>query len=221
MPSGFSTSCSLLPIDVSSPMAERTTSFAGAFQCARFSRTSTRTFVVPGAELTDEFGLTETVGALPPGRAGALVAQVRERLGSCAERDLSTDVDELLRRDSATSSLTAWRLDISVTDERSVVFYMAFLRSGTALAQVGFVPAPGADLAEDRGRPGGEEDHGLEQVVPGVDRAAGQRRVPSEEVIGDVGAVEDHEVEPAMAEVAVERSRRRRPPIDDASEPAA
>ena len=73
---------------------------------------------------------------------------MRERLGSCAERDLSTDVDELVRREGATSSLTAWRLDISVTDDRSVVFYMAFLRSGTALAQVGFVPAPGADLPE-------------------------------------------------------------------------
>ncbi|WP_148614140.1 hypothetical protein [Nocardioides rubriscoriae] len=123
------------------------TSFSTAFQGARFSRTATRTFVVPGAELPQEFGLAETVGALPGQRAQALVGQVRDRLARCPARDLNTEVDELVRRDSPRSSLTAWRLDVKVTDQRSVVFYMAILRTGTAVAQLGFVPAPGADLA--------------------------------------------------------------------------
>ncbi|MCW2815612.1 MAG: hypothetical protein JWN84_3067, partial [Nocardioides sp.] len=124
------------------------TSFSDPFQGARFSRGSTRTFVVPGADLPEEFGLTETAAALPLPRARGLVEQVRERLAGCPERDLNVEVDELTRRDSGAASLTAWRLDIKVSDARSVVFYMAVLRAGTAVGQLGFVPAAGADLAD-------------------------------------------------------------------------
>ncbi|MDO9455111.1 hypothetical protein [Nocardioides sp.] len=122
------------------------TSFSDPFKGARFSRTATRTFVVPEADLPQEFGLTETVGALPVGRAQALVEQVRSRLASCPERDLNTEVEELSRTDTKAFSLTAWRLDIKVTDARSVVFYMAIVRARTGVAQIGFVPARGADL---------------------------------------------------------------------------
>jgi DNA-directed RNA polymerase specialized sigma24 family protein len=124
------------------------TSFAEPFQGSRFSRSATRTFLVPEADLPQEFGLTETVGALPARKAEAFVAQVRERVGSCEERDLNTEVDEVVRRDGRGSSLTAWRLDVRVSDDRAVVYYMAIVRVGTAVAQVGFVPGPQADLPD-------------------------------------------------------------------------
>lgn len=124
------------------------TTFTGSFDGARFSRGSTRTFLVPEADLPQEFGLTETVAALPLPQAQGLVEQVRERLGSCAERDLNTEVEELVREDARGYSLTAWRLDVKVTDQRSVVFFMAFLRTRTGVAQLGFVPAAGADLPD-------------------------------------------------------------------------
>jgi DNA-directed RNA polymerase specialized sigma24 family protein len=122
------------------------TSFSGRFQGTPFSRSATRTFVVPEGDLPQEFGLTETAAVLPARRAEALVAQVRDKLGSCPQRELNIEVDELARRDEGASSLSAWRLDIKVTDKRAVVFYMAFLRNGTGVAQLGFVPTRGADL---------------------------------------------------------------------------
>ena len=124
------------------------TSFTARFQGARITRAATRTFVVPEADLPREFGLTETVGALPTAQAGALATRVAGRLASCATRVPSTEVDRLVDRSSPGTSLRAWRLDIALSDKRSVVFYMAFVRTGTAVAQLGFVPGPDADVAD-------------------------------------------------------------------------
>lgn len=124
------------------------TSFTGEFGGSRFTRTATRTFVVPEADLPQEFGLTETIGALARPAAIGLVDRVREQLAGCADRDLNTEVDEITRRDDGPRSLTAWRLDVRVTDNRSVTFYMAILRVGTSVAQLGFVPAGRATLAD-------------------------------------------------------------------------
>ena len=45
----------------------------------------TRTFLVPEAELPNEFGLTESVGTLPRKRAKAFVAGVRTKLARCSK----------------------------------------------------------------------------------------------------------------------------------------
>lgn len=124
------------------------TSFTDPVDGVRPSRGATRTFVVPGADLPQEFGLTETVAALPRVRAQAFVDGVRDRLASCPERDLNTEVDEVVRTDDGPRSLTAWRLDVKVTDDRSVVFFMAVIRTGTSIAQLGFVPTDDATLAD-------------------------------------------------------------------------
>ena len=125
------------------------TSFDGKFQGAPFSRSATRTFLVPEAKLPQEFGLTETVAALPPKPAAALVRQVRTRLASCPGRDLNTEVDQIVSRDEGDTAMTAWRLDVKVSDSRSFTFWMAILRDGTSVAQVGFVPGGGATLEPD------------------------------------------------------------------------
>ncbi len=125
------------------------TSFDGSFRGARFTRDATRTFVVPGADLPREFGLTETVGALPAARAAALVAQVRERLAGCAERDLNTEVDEITDRDDGPTALTAWRLQVEVSDARTITFLMAIIRDRTSIAQLTFIPAPRATVGTD------------------------------------------------------------------------
>ena len=46
----------------------------------------------PGRRPAAEFGLTQTVGALPRRQAEAFVDQVRRRLASCPDRDLTTQV---------------------------------------------------------------------------------------------------------------------------------
>jgi DNA-directed RNA polymerase specialized sigma24 family protein len=124
------------------------TSFTKRFQGTRITRAATRTFVVPEADLPQEFGLTETVGALPAKQAGALAAKVRKQLASCPTRELNTEVDQLVSREKGGTSIHAWRLDVELTDKRSLVVYMAFVRSGTAVAQLGFVPGPRADFAK-------------------------------------------------------------------------
>jgi DNA-directed RNA polymerase specialized sigma24 family protein len=116
--------------------------FTGTFRGARFSHSFTRTFVIPGADLPDEFGLTETVGALPARRATAFIEDVRSRLRGCAQRDLGTDVTAGPRSDQGDRSLTVWRLTTELSEKRSLTYSMAILRDGTSVAQLSFVEAP-------------------------------------------------------------------------------
>jgi DNA-directed RNA polymerase specialized sigma24 family protein len=97
---------------------------------------ATRSFLAPGAKLSAEFGLTETVGVLPEPKAKAFVSGVRGKLGSCADRELGTKV----LRIASSADLTAWRVRTQVTDKETVTFFMGIVRNGGAVAQVGFVP---------------------------------------------------------------------------------
>jgi hypothetical protein len=109
----------------------------------RFSRGETRSFLVPGADLPPEFGLTQTVGALPRKQAEAFVAGVRKKLTSCPDRDLATEVDEVRELREGDRELIVWRLTVEVSDERSVTYLMGILRNGTAVSQLTFVRADG------------------------------------------------------------------------------
>jgi DNA-directed RNA polymerase specialized sigma24 family protein len=123
------------------------TSFRGEFDGAAFTNNATRTFVIPEADLSTEFGLTETVGSLPGGRAAALVEEVRRALGRCD--DLSTDVTQVARADGRDTSLTAWRIELEVTDNRTVTFLMSVVRDGTSVAQLGLLPDTPDDLGTE------------------------------------------------------------------------
>ena len=100
----------------------------------------TRSFVIPGAKLPPQFGLTETVGTLAAPRARAFIARIRDRMASCAERDLGTDVVRLTHLVTPARDLSVWRVTTELSDERSVTFLMGVARDGTAVAQIGFVP---------------------------------------------------------------------------------
>lgn len=97
---------------------------------------ATRSFLVPGDDLAAAFGITETVGRRPEADAKSFVDDVRSKLASCADRELGTKV---LRLDGG-PSWTAWRVRTQVTSKQTVTFYMGIIRSGGAVAQVGFVP---------------------------------------------------------------------------------
>ncbi|MXG89449.1 hypothetical protein [Nocardioides flavescens] len=113
------------------------TSFAGP----EFTKARTRSFVIPAAtDLPPEFGLTETVGALPRPQAQAFVDGIRDKLGACADQDLGTDVEQLSTQASGPRDLTVWRLTVEVSDRRSVRYLMAVIREGNAVAQLTFVP---------------------------------------------------------------------------------
>ncbi len=122
-------------------------SFSAPFDGAAWERSSTRTFLVPEADLPTEFGLTETVGSLPLPQARAFVDRVRDRLETCSD-DLGTDVTRIAGSTGDDTSLDAWQLTAELSDERSIRFFMAVVRQGTSVAQVGFVPAPEVTLQD-------------------------------------------------------------------------
>jgi len=97
---------------------------------------ATRSFLVPGGHLAASFGITETVGRLPAPKAAAFVEGVRSKLASCPDRQLGTKVSRM----SSGPTMTAWRVRTQLSDKQTVTFLMGIVRSGGAVAQVGFVP---------------------------------------------------------------------------------
>jgi DNA-directed RNA polymerase specialized sigma24 family protein len=112
------------------------------FTGADFAKALTRTFVIPAApKLPPEFGLSETVGALPPKQSRLFMSRIRDRLANCPDTDLGTDVEKLTDEQSARRDLSVWRLTVEVSESRSVRFLMAAIREGNAVAQLTFVPS--------------------------------------------------------------------------------
>jgi DNA-directed RNA polymerase specialized sigma24 family protein len=120
------------------------TSFAGP----EFTKAMTRSYVIPAAtRLSPEFGLAETVGSLPRKQAQRFVDSIRDKLGSCPDDDLGTDVERLVQEESGPQDLSVWRLTVEVSEQRSVQFLMAVIRQGNAVAQLTFVPSGKATIA--------------------------------------------------------------------------
>ena len=109
----------------------------------------TRSFVIPGARLPAQFGLTETVGTMPANQARAFVDRVRSRIATCPDRDLGTDVVRLVHLVTPDRDVSVWRVTTEISDERSVTFLMGVARDGTAVAQVGFVPHLNVTMGPD------------------------------------------------------------------------
>jgi len=117
------------------------------FSAPGISNNLTRAFVIPGAKLPDEFGLTETVGSMPAPRANAFVEQVRSKMAACPDKDLGTDVTLIAHQASKTTDLSVWHVTTQISDKTSVEFLMGIVRDGTAVAQVGFVPSGKVTMA--------------------------------------------------------------------------
>ncbi|MDX6374770.1 MAG: hypothetical protein QOD98_3758, partial [Nocardioidaceae bacterium] len=94
-----------------------------------FSKSLTRTFVIPAAtQLPPEFGLSETVGALPSKQAQTFVGDIRDKLTKCPGDDLGTAVEKIAVEESGARDLYVWRLTVDVSKDRSVRFLMAAIR---------------------------------------------------------------------------------------------
>jgi DNA-directed RNA polymerase specialized sigma24 family protein len=115
-----------------------------------FAKSMTRTFVIPAAtQLPPEFGLSETVGVLPPKQAHAFVSDIRDKLTKCPDDDLGTDVEKITVEESGRRDLYVWRLTVEVSEQRSVRFLMAAIREGGAVAQLTFVPSEDVSIGAD------------------------------------------------------------------------
>jgi DNA-directed RNA polymerase specialized sigma24 family protein len=115
-----------------------------------FTRTRTRSYLIPEATgLPAEFGLTETVGALPRKQAQQFVDRIRDKLAACPQDDLGTDVERLEQRETGPRDLTAWRLTVEVSENRSVRYLMAVIREGNAVAQLTFIPSDDVSIGPE------------------------------------------------------------------------
>jgi DNA-directed RNA polymerase specialized sigma24 family protein len=108
----------------------------------------TRSFLIPEADLPVQFGITETIGSMPLQQARTFVAQVRQGLARCPDKDLGTDVTRVAHLETEDQDLSVWHLTTEITDKMSVRYQMAILRSGTAVAQLQFVPSGDVRMAD-------------------------------------------------------------------------
>jgi DNA-directed RNA polymerase specialized sigma24 family protein len=129
------------------------TSFTAKYAGSTVSQAATGSFLILESKLPAEFGLTETVGALPAKSARTFVDGVRAKLVRCGDKTFGTEVRRTLHVDKRHQDLTVWHVTTAVTDDRSMTTLMAILRNGTSVAQLAFVPAKGATM-----QPGHFED---------------------------------------------------------------
>ncbi len=109
----------------------------------------TRTFLFPAKKRVDTFGLTQSVATMDAPRARAFVDEVRSRIRRCGGANLGTTVDTLVDRSGDQTELTVWDLGIEISDEQTMQFWMAIMRDGKAVSQVGFTPATGMTMQRD------------------------------------------------------------------------
>ena len=127
---------------------------AAATQCdlTDFNRRSvsnawTRTFLFPQEQLPETFGLTQTVGTMPAKAGAAFVDGIRQRMAGCEERNLGSEVTRVTDRSTPTSDLVVWSVTVEISDLQAVTYQMGVVRTGTAVAQVGFTPTGGVRMA--------------------------------------------------------------------------
>ncbi|MFT4081261.1 MAG: hypothetical protein QM638_01620 [Nocardioides sp.] len=122
-----------------------------SFDAAGIDKARTRTFVIPDdTDLDAAFGLTETIGGFSgPKAATAFVTRIGDRLSSCEDRQLGSHVTRLASSSTKNRSVTTWRVRVETSKTKSVVYLMAAIREGDAVAQLGFVPSGTSTLAED------------------------------------------------------------------------
>jgi DNA-directed RNA polymerase specialized sigma24 family protein len=109
----------------------------------------TRTFLFPAKRRVDTFGLTQTVATMKARQAAAFVAEVRSRIRACGGANTGTTVDTLVNRSGRQTEMTVWDLAIEISDERTMHFWMAIMRDGKAVSQVGFTPDEGMTLQRE------------------------------------------------------------------------
>jgi hypothetical protein len=107
---------------------------------------------VPRAGLPTRFGLGETWARFrTPRAAAAFLAGVRRAMAGCERRDPAAQVGRERRRTRAGTpplDLSTWDLTTRVSPTAAVRFRVGLVRSGRSVAQLTFVPTPGADVSQ-------------------------------------------------------------------------
>lgn len=116
-----------------------------------FTSSLTRTFLVPGANLPSEFGLTESIGLAPDvRRATDKMNAIVAAMSSCEEDKLGIQVTKLAETSEDKVGLAAWRVVTEISDEARVNLLVAVLRDRNRVAQVGFIPTGEATWTDEQ-----------------------------------------------------------------------
>jgi len=106
-----------------------------------------RSVLITGAKLPTSFGLSETVGRFSSAKAArAQLRALHRRVDRCEDDDLSARMRVLDDRIDKAAEIHTWHVEVEVSENRTVDFYMALIRRDRDLAQVTFVPAARAQL---------------------------------------------------------------------------
>ncbi len=106
-----------------------------------------RTFLIPDAQVPQTFGLTETYGVFAGEKAAQTFLQgARRSVAGCEDRDLTTEVTSEQRGTTPDHDLSAWRFETKVSDTTSIAFRVAFVRVGSVVAKLTFVPTAKDDM---------------------------------------------------------------------------
>ena len=113
-------------------------------------RAVTRTYLIPNAGLPERFGLSETLGEFPTGKAAtAFVTKVADRMKSCPDRELASKVTHSVVRlkQGGAASYALWRLENQVNKQEDVVpFWMGVVQLGRYVAQINLTPVGKYDV---------------------------------------------------------------------------
>lgn len=115
-------------------------------------RATSRTYVIPQADLPPRFGVTQTVGTFrDERRARQLVDDVVAAMAACEDDDLAAAVsqEQEVRDGFRGSTVAIWRLDRELEEDRSIGYWMGVARVGRHATQVLFTPSGDADMDQD------------------------------------------------------------------------
>lgn len=113
-------------------------------------RTRTRTFLIPGADLPDRFGLSQTYGTFGSAKAARrFLDQVRGRLDRCEKRNPAAEVGNARSVDgpSPRTDSALWDVETEISERGTVLFRLGFVRVGDKVAQVTFSPTGARDVS--------------------------------------------------------------------------
>jgi len=104
-----------------------------------------RSFLMRNPKLPARFGMDESVGTLPSSRrAQSFVDRVRKRMANCEDKNQGSEVTTMVDRSGKTVEVAAWHIVTEINDDDTVDVLMAVVRSGYAVAEIGFVTANSA-----------------------------------------------------------------------------
>ncbi len=137
-----------IPVDATRSNPAATECDRADFAEAGAKELRARSFVKPAARHLDAFfGMTQTLGTFGSvSAANGFVNRIDSAVQSCDDRQLSLEVDSDGQLALPRGSARTYLIELTLAEDRSLIFRMALIRVGSRVAQLTFTPAGSFDL---------------------------------------------------------------------------